>query len=68
MSYFDFTDTIHGVTIVPARDRLSTASLSPVEIDRQVQTLKDDLDHVAKAMKAAIAAPRPLGLRTTNDA
>ena len=68
MHYFDFTDTIHGVTIVPARDRLSTGSLSPGEIDMQVRALKEDLDRVAKAMKTAIATPRPLGLRTTNDA
>ena len=68
MRYFDFTDTIHGATIVPARSHLSTASLSPVEIDMQVRDITADLDRVAAETKAAIGVPRPLGLRTTKDA
>lgn len=68
MHYFDFTDTIHGVTIVSASERLSTASLSPKEIDMQVRELRADLDRIAVEMKAAVAGPRRPGSRTTGNA
>ncbi|MEX0970186.1 MAG: hypothetical protein WD046_07070 [Paracoccaceae bacterium] len=54
MQFFDFTIDIHGATIVVAGERLSTASLSPSEIDQQVIALKADLDRVAAKMKIAV--------------
>jgi hypothetical protein len=67
MHYFDFVETIHGVTIVPVSERLTTASRHATEIDDQVQAIKADLDRVAKMMKSAISVQKPLGLRTTCD-
>ncbi|MBL9049236.1 MAG: hypothetical protein JNK19_03895 [Tabrizicola sp.] len=64
MQYFDFIETSAGVTVVPLSDRLTTASLSAKEINSQVQALKEDLDRVAKRMKAAISEPKSLGLHT----
>lgn len=50
---FDFKIDIHGAVVIPAGERLSTASLSDAEIDAQILALKNDLDRVANEMKSA---------------
>lgn len=51
---FDFEIDIHGARIVTTKEPLTTASLYEPEIDNQVERLKNELDAVAKRMKAAI--------------
>jgi len=55
MHWFDFNIDFFGATITTDLTRLSTASLSPQEVDGQVAALKADLDRVAAKMKTAIA-------------
>ena len=68
MRFFKFTINIHGATILPARDKLSNASLNPVDIDVQIEALKADLDRLGKEMKSAIVEQRakPLGLQVSS--
>ncbi|NIZ10175.1 hypothetical protein [Pseudooceanicola sp. HF7] len=54
MEWFDYEIDVHGAVLIPARDRLGTASLSEAEIDSQIVELKKDLDRVAEAMKSAV--------------
>jgi hypothetical protein len=51
---FGYKIDIHGTWIITKKERLTTASLYEPDIDRQVQSLKDELDEIAMAMKHAI--------------
>ncbi len=55
---FDFKIDLNGLWIVPTKDRLTTASLHPNEIDLQISDLKAQLDTLAKKMKAKLNEPR----------
>ena len=52
---FDFEmSNLHGPSVIAVRDRLCAGCLSDGEIDANIRLLKDDLDAVAKRMKAAL--------------
>lgn len=51
---FGFEIDIGGARVVVEREPLSSACLSDSEVDWQIAYLKECLDGVAKAMKAAI--------------
>ena len=61
---FDFTIDFHGARVVIQKEPLCSACMSGGEVDAQIKLLKEDLDAVAKRMKAAIRrqAARPLKL------
>lgn len=51
---FDFEIDFGGASIVVIREPLTSAALSDEEVDWQIEALKNNLDKVAKRMKAAI--------------
>jgi hypothetical protein len=52
---FDFeVDQVRGARVVVRQEPLCQCCLSDGEIDANIKLLKDDLDAVAKRMKAAI--------------
>lgn len=51
---FDFTTDANGARVTTARDPLTGGCLSDREVDAAVRLLKEDLDAVAKRMKAPI--------------
>lgn len=62
MQHFDYEIDIQGAHVVVVRKPLCSRCLSDGEVDGQIRLLKDDLDRVAKEMKAAIRkqAAQPL--------
>jgi len=64
---FDFEINVYGARVVVRGKSLLTRCRSGVEIDADIQLLKDDLDAVAKRMKSAVRkqAQEPLGLEVT---
>ena len=60
---FDFDDSSHGVRFTSASLGLSAGRLSDSEIDAYLDMLKEDLDSVAKRMKAALSKRVPLESR-----
>ena len=55
MKSFDYENYgIEGVKVTAAREPLHSLCTSDAEIDRDIQALKNDLDRVAKLMKAAL--------------
>ena len=66
VNVFDFKIDGHGARVIVRREHICPACLSDREVDANITLLKDDLDAVAKRMKAAIrkqaAAPLKLGL------
>ena len=54
VSVFDFAMDIHGARVVVRTEPLCAGCLSDGEIDTNIRLLKDDLDTVAKRMKAAV--------------
>lgn len=57
---FDYDDSSHGVRFTSASLGLSAGCLSDDEIDAYLHMLKDDLDAVARRMKAALSKRAPL--------
>ena len=60
---FDFDDSKYGVRFTSAALGLSSGCLSDGEIDTYLKSLKDDLDDVAKRMKAALVKRPAVELR-----
>jgi hypothetical protein len=66
---FDFKMHISGAIVVArprADDWLCPGCLSDEEVDANIQSLKDDLDAVAKRMKKGIRERPPLAPRSKN--
>ena len=51
---FAFKINISGASVIVGREPLTSAAMSDGEVDWQIEALKNDLDTVAKKMKAAI--------------
>ena len=62
---FDFDDSVYGVRFTSAALGLSAECLLDSEIDTHLQSLKDDLDGVARRMKAALTIRPPFTLQRT---
>lgn len=54
MQVFDFEGDANGVRVIAKRATLHGGCMSDREIDVNIKLLKDDLDAVAKRMKAAL--------------
>lgn len=54
VAVFDFSIDIHGARITVAREPICSACLSDIEVDTQIELLKQDLDYVSIRMKTAI--------------
>jgi len=70
---FDFEMRATGPVVIGSgyaggRTQLSSECASDIEIDGQIQALKDDLDAVAIRMKKALRERRPLIPRSRNAA
>ena len=61
---FDFDDGAQGVRFTSASLGLSAGCLSDGEIDASLDMLKQDLDGVARRMKAALGKRLPLQRRS----
>jgi outer membrane murein-binding lipoprotein Lpp len=51
---FDLASNPRGVRVIVAKEPLCSSCRSDGEIDAQIKLLKNDLDAVAKRMKAAL--------------
>lgn len=65
---FDFEIDIRGAAVVVTREPICSCCLSGEEVDYQINSIKSELDAVAKRMKAAIRKHRemPLYLETSD--
>jgi len=60
---------VHGATLWLGEERLTTACMGDGEVNHEITMLKDDLDAMAKKMKAKIRAARkkPLELEVSDS-
>ena len=52
--FFDYKDGVDGLSIVVARQPLSSGCMSPGEVEYQITKLKDDLDRLLAEMLIAL--------------
>jgi len=58
VNFFDFDESIHGLTLTAKTRELSAACLGDGEIDYWVKNLKGDLDTIAAKMKRRLVVRR----------